>query len=212
MSPLLTAILNTAGGVLAGIACLTLPLLRQRRALHIARHQAGHDDTTGLPNRRTLLTALGRAQHRDRPFGLVLLDLNRFKAVNDTYGHEAGNDLLIAVGQRLTSLPIRAMAARLSGDEFALLVDGGPDEVGNAARHAASVIAAEPFALPSGAQVAIRASVGYTTGRVGVPVRDLLREADAAVYWAKDGIDDVSRYHPDVTTPGNTRQRCRDRR
>ena len=219
MSPLLQSVLTAAGGVLAGAAVMAVPLLRLRHLLRVVAYQAGHDDTTGLPNRRTLLTALRRATVEGRPFGLILLDLDGFKTVNDTYGHEAGNDLLTVVGQRLTGLPepVR-IVARLSGDEFAVLVDGGRDEVGVTARLAATAVESAPVALDGGGQVAIRVSVGYTTGRLGVAARTLLREADEAMYHAKTHAVGVSRYHPTnaTTVPLRTgdkpARRCRDRR
>ncbi|MFG2043955.1 GGDEF domain-containing protein [Dactylosporangium sp. NPDC048998] len=219
MSPILQSVLTAAGGVLAGLAAAVLPLWALARALRIARHQAGHDDTTGLPNRRALVTALRSAVAERRPFGLILLDLDQFKAVNDTYGHEAGNDLLTIVGQRLTTLPVPArLAARLSGDEFAVLVHGDPDQVGAAAQLAASVIESEPAAVSDGVAVTVRASVGYTTSRLGVPAWTLLREADEAMYHAKGHRVGVSRYHPTSAATvmrfdGHPQaQRCRDRR
>ncbi|GAB3852359.1 GGDEF domain-containing protein [Dactylosporangium cerinum] len=218
MSTALESVLTAAGGVLAGIAVVAVPLLRLRHALQLARYQASHDDTTGLPNRRALLTALRRSIVDGRPFGLILLDLDQFKAVNDTYGHEAGNDLLTVVGQRLTGLPTPVrLAARLSGDEFAVLVDGGPDEVRVAAWDAAAVVASEPAVLDGGVRVTARASVGYTTSRLGDTPRDLLRDADQAVYHAKTHGCGVSRYQP-TSTPAaaprcqDTGQRCRDHR
>ncbi|MET7398039.1 GGDEF domain-containing protein [Dactylosporangium sp. NPDC005572] len=211
--------LTAAGGVLAGAAVMTVPLLRLRRAVRLARYQAGHDDTTGLPNRRTLLTALRRAVIDGPPFGLILLDLDGFKTVNDTHGHEAGNDLLTVVGQRLTDLPDPVwLAARLSGDEFAVLVNGGPDEVGTTAHLAAAMIESEPVTVDGGGQLAIRVSVGYTTGRPGITARTLLREADEAMYHAKTYAIGVSRYRPTgAATVGplngdRPTHRCRDRR
>ncbi|KKK06923.1 GGDEF domain-containing protein [Micromonospora sp. HK10] len=185
MSPILTSIVTAAGGILAGLALAAALLWRQQQALTRARYAADHDDTTGLPNRRALLAALTRATRADAPFGLVLIDLDGFKAVNDTLGHEAGNDVLTEVGQRLAALrgPVR-LAARLSGDEFALLVGGGPDDVAAAARAAWRAVGRHPVDL--GAQaVAVRASVGHTSAALGVGPRTLLRQADIAMYQAK---------------------------
>ncbi|MEU4591384.1 GGDEF domain-containing protein [Micromonospora aurantiaca (nom. illeg.)] len=185
MSPILTSIVTAAGGVLAGLALAAALLWRQHQALTRARYAADHDDTTGLPNRRALLAALTRATRADAPFGLVLLDLDGFKAVNDTFGHEAGNDVLTEVGRRLTALrgPVR-LAARLSGDEFALLVDGGPDDVAAAARAAWRAVGRHPVDLGNHA-LAVRASVGYATAALGVGPRTLLHQADTAMYQAK---------------------------
>lgn len=198
MSPTSHLILAMTGGLVAGLTLAALPLWRLRRALRTARFQAGHDDTTGLPNRRTFLTALQAALAAGRPFGVILLDLDGFKAVNDTYGHETGNDLLTAVAHRLNAVPTPAvLAARLSGDEFAVLALGGPDEVHTAARAAADAVNAEPAVLDGGGTtVAVHASVGYTTSRLGITARALLREADEAVYRAKTHPSGLRRHHP----------------
>ncbi|MEV2241100.1 GGDEF domain-containing protein [Micromonospora sp. NPDC049891] len=202
MSPILTSIVTAVGGLLAGLALAGALLWRQQQALTRARHAADHDDTTGLPNRRALLAALTRATHADAPFGLVLLDLDGFKAVNDTFGHQAGNDVLTEVGQRLAALagPVR-LAARLSGDEFALLVDGGPDDVVAAARAAWRTVGRHPVDLGAHT-VAVRASVGYTTAALGVGPRALLHQADVAMYQAKQAGAGV---YGATATSGHTR-------
>lgn len=201
MSPILTSIVTATGGVLAGLALAAALLWRQQQALTRARHAADHDDTTGLPNRRALLAALTRATRTDAPFGLVLLDLDRFKAVNDTLGHEAGNDVLTEVGRRLATLrgPVR-LAARLSGDEFALLVDGGPDDIAAAARAAWRAVGRHPVDLGAHA-VAVHASVGHTSAALGISPRTLLRQADTAMYQAKQAGAGV---HGATATTGHT--------
>ncbi|MBQ1050828.1 GGDEF domain-containing protein [Micromonospora sp. C51] len=202
MSPILTSIVTAVGGLLAGLALAGALLWRQQQALTRARHAADHDDTTGLPNRRALLAALTRATHADAPFGLVLLDLDGFKAVNDTFGHQAGNDVLTEVGRRLAALagPVR-LAARLSGDEFALLVSGGPDDVVAAARTAWRAVGRHPVDLGEHT-VAVRASVGYTTAALGVGPRTLLHQADVAMYQAKQAGAGV---YGATATSGHTR-------
>ncbi|AEB42635.1 GGDEF domain-containing protein [Micromonospora maris] len=185
MSPILSSIVTAVGGVLAGLALAAGLLWHQQQALTRARHAADHDDTTGLPNRRALLAAADRAAQRGTPFGLVLIDLDGFKAINDTFGHEAGNDVLTDIGRRLAALPGPVwLAARLSGDEFALLVDGGPDEVAAAARAAWRTVGRHPVDLGAHT-VAVRASVGHTTAALGVSPRTLLHHADMAMYQAK---------------------------
>lgn len=187
MSPLMSSIVTTAAGMLAAGAVAAGLLWRQQRLLTRARYAADHDDTTGLPNRRALLAALTRALHAGTPVGVVLLDLDRFKAVNDTFGHDAGNQLLAAIGARLAALgpPVR-VAARLSGDEFALLVHGGPDAVAAAAHAAWHTVADRPIRV--GQQtVPVWASVGHATATVGISPRLLLHHADLAMYQAKRG-------------------------
>lgn len=212
MSPIWTAILTAAGSVLTGLALAGSLLWRQQQALERARRDATHDDTTGLPNRRALLTAVRHAARRGRPFGVVLLDLDRFKAINDTYGHEAGNDVLTIIGRRLASLPppVR-LAARLSGDEYALLVTGGPDEVAAAAHAAWHAVGADPVALDE-QDVAVRASVGYATATGGDDPRTLLLHADMAMYRAKQtgaGVHGAATATRTDLPPGT---RCRDLR
>ncbi|MFI7335848.1 diguanylate cyclase domain-containing protein [Micromonospora aurantiaca (nom. illeg.)] len=208
MSPILTSIVTAAGGVLAGLGLAAALLWRQQQALTRARYAADHDDTTGLPNRRALLAALTRATRADAPFGLVLLDLDGFKAVNDIFGHEAGNDVLTEVGRRLTALPgpVR-LVARLSGDEFALLVDGGPDDVAAAARAAWRAVGRHPVDLGDHA-LAVRASVGHVSAALGVGPRTLLHRADTAMYQAKQagtGVHGATTRHTEP--PPGTRLR-----
>lgn len=173
--------LLAAGFIVTGAA-----LARQQDALRQARYDASHDETTGLPNRRALTAMLERALARGDSLGLVMLDLDGFKEVNDVYGHECGNALLARVGANLAALPLPAVAfaARLSGDEFALLVSGGLAEVGAAAHAAWRAVAASRVPLDEG-EVAASASVGYAVSRAGISVPDLLRDADNAMYTAK---------------------------
>ncbi|MGS2618067.1 GGDEF domain-containing protein [Micromonospora sp. LZ34] len=207
MSPILHTIVTTVGGIFAGLALAGTLLWRQQQALQTARYEATHDDVTGLPNRRLLLTRLRAALAEGTPCGVVLLDLDRFKAVNDTFGHDTGNVLLAQVGRLLTGLhaPVE-VAARLSGDEFALLVRGDHDEVADIARAAWRVIGGAPIHL-AGDEVNVRASVGYTHTHLPTSPRQLLAEADEAMYHAKRSGTGVHGHHP-LTPPG---QRSRDR-
>jgi diguanylate cyclase (GGDEF)-like protein len=207
VSPTLQSIFTALGGVLAGLALAGGLLWRQTAVIRQARYDATHDDTTGLPNRRLLRARLHQAITAGDPFGLVLLDLDGFKDVNDTFGHENGNDLLAEVGHRLRQLrgPVR-LAARLSGDEFALLVAGDPDVVAAAARAAWRTIGTTPVLLDT-ATVTVRASVGFTCARLGVTSRQLLTEADEAMYQAKRDGTGVQGHHPNLPRPGRSRDR-----
>jgi diguanylate cyclase (GGDEF)-like protein len=218
VSPILTSIAGLIGGAAAGLALSAAPLWRTQQALRDARgqavrasHLAAHDDTTGLPNRRALLARLRAVLTGDAPLGVVLLDLDGFKAVNDTYGHETGNDLLTEVGHRLAALPHPVLlAARLSGDEYALLVAGDREQIAATARAAWRVIAATP--VPVGEEaVAVAASVGYACRGLGTTPRGLLRAADEAMYRAKaTGLGVYGAAATATDTPAGTR--CRDRR
>jgi diguanylate cyclase len=212
VSPIVSSIVTAAGGVLAGLALAGGLLWRQHARLVQARHDASHDDTTGLPNRRALLAKLSTAVAAGRPCGLVLLDLDDFKSVNDSLGHEAGNDLLTAVGRRLTALPAPVtLAARLSGDEFALLIHGDADQTAAAAHRAWQAISSTSIPV-GGQQLPVRASVGYTTARLGLSARQLLRHADQAMYRAKTSSTGVAAYTPSITGDQRPGRRCRDRR
>ncbi|OKI45716.1 GGDEF domain-containing protein [Micromonospora sp. CB01531] len=186
MSSILHTIAIAVGGILTGLAPAAALLWRQQQQLQMARYEATHDEITGLPNRRLFLTRLRAALENNAPIGVVLLDLNRFKTVNDTLGHEVGNDLLHQVGRRLASLPAPVgLAARLSGDEFALLVTGDREDIAAAAEAAWQVIAADSIRVVNG-DLQVTASVGYThTHHPNTSTRQLLGQADSAMYEAK---------------------------
>lgn len=169
----------------AALCVATVVIVCQRRRLNHARHDADHDTTTGLPNRRAVTAYLRAALRHGRPTGVVLLDLDRFKRINDTYDHETGNDLLVEIGRRLATITApAAFAARLSGDEFVVLVDGGHDHTAAVADAAFHVVADTPVRLGLD-DVWVSASVGYANATLGICVRELLRAADTAMYHAK---------------------------
>jgi len=163
----------------------------QRALTDELRRAAVHDALTGLPNRVLLLDRLTNAtmRHaRDRgAVSLLYLDLDDFKSVNDTYGHDAGDRLLMRVA-RILDEHVRPgdTVARVGGDEFVVLCDG-LDEVG-AAGLAARLASAleEPIALPS-STVTVQASIGTATTRGPGPddPAELLSEADSAMYAHK---------------------------
>ncbi|MGN9807126.1 diguanylate cyclase domain-containing protein [Micromonospora sp. L32] len=209
MSPILHTTAIAAGGILAGLSLAGALLWWQQQALQTARYEATHDEITGLPNRRLFLTRLRAALADRTPVGVVLLDLDRFKAVNDTLGHDTGNVLLEQVGRLLANLPTPVqIAARLSGDEFALLVSGDDDDTATAADAAWQVIAGAPIRLDTG-DIPVAASVGYTHTRdPHASPRQLLAEADTAMYQAKGSGGGVCAYCPRGTPP---QRRSRDR-
>ena len=174
------------------IACLRTALLTavgvigwQHARLRRYRYEATRDTTTGLANRHAVTTHLRQALRRGRTTGLVLIDLDRFKTINDTYGHEHGNDVLTEIGRRLSTLTHPVLfAARLSGDEFALVVDGGTDQSASAAHAALRIITRAPVTVIDH-DIAVSASVGHATATLGISARDLLHSADLAMYQAK---------------------------
>jgi diguanylate cyclase (GGDEF)-like protein len=155
------------------------------------RHLALHDPLTGLPNRLLLRDrfrhAALRAQRSNAPTAVLFVDLDRFKRVNDALGHQAGDQLLIAVGKRLSKL-IRPgdTLARLAGDEFVVLcedLDRSDDADLIGERVARSFL--EPFVI-EGVTLHMSASVGWASAGPGQPINDqLLARADAAMYTAK---------------------------
>jgi len=157
------------------------------------QHNAFHDALTGLANRALFADrldhALARTDRRAAPVAVLFVDLDDFKAVNDGAGHTAGDDLLVAVADRLRrTLRPSDTIARLGGDEFAVLIEDAVDsEQPDAAAQRLLAALAEPFdGGDDGAQVRITASVGIAIGAAGQhDAAELLRHADVAMYAAK---------------------------
>jgi diguanylate cyclase (GGDEF)-like protein len=170
----------------------TLTDITERRVLEERLlTQAFHDDLTGLAN-RALFTdrvehALTRRSTGKRLVGLLFLDLDRFKTVNDSLGHTVGDELLVAIGERLhAALRPEDTIARLGGDEFAILIEevGTPQEVLELAERISSTFDA-PFRSDE-REITIRCSIGVVVASGGErTVDDLLRDADVAMYRAK---------------------------
>ena len=159
--------------------------LMDAKTLDTMAHQALHDSLTGLPNRRLLLDRLQHAlQRRASALAVIFLDLDRFKRVNDTLGHDAGDRLLVELAGRLRDC-VRPpdTISRLGGDEFAVLLedlDGGRNVARVAERIGAAV--RRPVLLDGG-EVVVTASMGIALA--GDSGGDPLRDADTAVYRAK---------------------------
>jgi diguanylate cyclase (GGDEF)-like protein/PAS domain S-box-containing protein len=162
----------------------------QRELESQLRERALHDPLTGLPNRALFLDRIEQAlQRASRDHGLLsvaFVDLDDFKAVNDSLGHAAGDELLVGVADRLRS-SLRSMdtAARLGGDEFAILLQGLAEraEVVQVAERLLAVLS-EPHDLGGEPRRALP-SIGLSVGGDGSTAEDLMRQADAAMYAAK---------------------------
>ncbi len=164
-------------------------LVRQRTGeLH---HLALHDALTGLPNRALILDrieqALARSRRDHTPVAVLFLDLDNFKDVNDTLGHKAGDELLVAVTSRLTgAIREKDTVGRLGGDEFVVVADG--DSLAAGAEMVADRILdmlATPFEIDaSEVPLFVTASIGIAETFEGTP-DELLRDADIALYEAK---------------------------
>ncbi len=179
---------------LRGVGDQASTALQKARLLETVRHQATHDALTGLPNRalfRERLVAALAAAADSGHIGVLFCDLDRFKAVNDTLGHAAGDELLRQVSARLrAAVRPEDTVGRLSGDEFAVLV---PRLSGTRAADAVVARVAAAFDAPfrlEGTPVAMATSTGAAvhSGRSADPSADaerLLRDADAAMYGRK---------------------------
>jgi diguanylate cyclase (GGDEF)-like protein/PAS domain S-box-containing protein len=180
--------------------------ITERKALEDQlTHQAFHDPLTALPNRALLMErlqhVLTRATRHEEAGAVLFLDLDRFKVVNDSLGHTAGDQLLIAVSERLTTCirstemparingkpPILSTVARLGGDEFAILLED-LQSINDAARVAEHITEqlCDPFHI-AGQELFVTASIGLvlSTPEYHRP-EDLLRDADVAMYRAKN--------------------------
>ena len=173
------------------------------------------DPLTGLAN-RTLLTAnleneLARAARYARDIALFYLDLDRFKLINDTYGHEAGDDILVGVADALTTtLRASDTIGRLGGDEFMVIAPdiGEPDAMRLAARLANAVEAIKP---ESTGGLGCRASIGVAMlrGRTDLDPDDFVRQADAAMYAAKTAGADVRLFDDDLLAEADEKRDLR---
>jgi diguanylate cyclase (GGDEF)-like protein/PAS domain S-box-containing protein len=183
---------DTRGAVPTGVVTSTREVTELRCAQDRIAHQAVHDPLTELPNRVLLMDrlaqALMRMEREPSQLAVLFIDLDHFKEINDTYGHGAGDRLLIEIGRRLSALSRRVdTVARLGGDEFVILCDNlRTDEDARviADRVVRSVV--EPF-IDNGCQLQVSASVGVVvTADPYAGGENLLRDADAAMYQAKN--------------------------
>ncbi len=201
------ALCDSRGRVLGAVVALTdVTVERQRQADLVAAHtalvqdnadlarRAQHDPLTGLPNRQLLHEHLrdvldgrpGRAAERGASVGVLFIDLDGFKSVNDSLGHAAGARLLVGAARRLRAcLRGRDLVARLGGDEF-VMVCSDLDEPGTATTIAARVqrVLAEPLVL-GGAVLEVRGSIGVAVSDDDSTCDGLLHAADLAMYRAK---------------------------
>jgi diguanylate cyclase (GGDEF)-like protein len=183
--------LRDRAGKVINVLTTSLNITERKQAEEHLHHLAHHDPLTGLPNRTyfhdSVRKQIARTRRGDKQFALLLLDLDRFKGVNDVLGHHQGDQLLKAVAQRLSNVVRETdTVARLGGDEFAIL----QTEIGrteDAVTLAEKIIKAleQPFEL-EGQEINTTASVGITVHPTdGVDVDVLLKNADLAMYQAK---------------------------
>lgn len=171
----------------------TIQDITEREALEARlSHQATHDSLTGLPNRvilgEHLTKALASVRRSGEMIGVLFCDLDRFKVVNDSLGHDSGDRLLVSVADRLRSC-VRAgdLLGRFGGDEFVIITSGHSD--GESIAVVAERIRAafdEPFEIGAGRPMRCTASLGVAHSSVGATPESLLRDADVAMYRAKE--------------------------
>ncbi|MFC4493476.1 putative bifunctional diguanylate cyclase/phosphodiesterase [Streptomyces ovatisporus] len=198
-----------------GEALLSVADISEQRDLHDRlRHLQMHDPVTRLPNRALFFERLATALSETATgrVGICYLDLDGFKAVNDTLGHRVGDELLDAVAQRLVQCAEsggqRHLAARLGGDEFALLVDGstGTEQLTTLADSALKALQ-QPFDL-GGQRLTVSASIGVVEREAeGTGPTELMQAADTTLYWAKaDGKARWTLFDPERNAHRMTRQ------
>jgi diguanylate cyclase (GGDEF)-like protein len=209
------AIAGCIASVLLGALILALGTGRRRafglvaRRTDQLRHQALHDALSGLPNRTLILDRveqlLARCRRNDTVGAALYIDLDGFKDINDTLGHEAGDQLLQAVATRLTTA-LRGVdtIGRMGGDEFVVLVEDGSLHV--APEHVAErllEVLRQPFELDAASRpIVVTASIGIAIGDRNT-AGDLLRDADIALYRAKAaGRNCYKLFRPDMETAG----------
>ena len=196
----------------AGLVFTLRDVTAQHKLEEELKHRAFHDALTGLPNRLLFQDRIAQqvaaATRTGTIAGVLFVDLDDFKVVNDTKGHSVGDELLVAVAARLAALVRESdTAARLGGDEFALLI-GGAESIAAVEAAAERIVGAfaEPFALGTGL-VTTTVTVGVATTQDSTDTDELLRHADLALYAAKAaGKRQWRRYQP-VLSSGLIRRR-----
>jgi diguanylate cyclase (GGDEF)-like protein/PAS domain S-box-containing protein len=195
--------MTDADGRFVGYRGIARDVTQSRRAEEKIRRLAHFDELTGLPNRtmfmHTLQRALSLAQRRNKSFALFFIDLDRFKNINDSLGHEAGDQLLQDVARRLRHhLRESDTVARLGGDEFVVLVEDCADarELDAIAQNILNAVG-RPYML-SGQEYHVTGSIGISTYPTdGQDPAALLKNADIAMYLAKDrGKNNFQFYSP----------------
>jgi diguanylate cyclase (GGDEF)-like protein len=202
-SVLITALLDEEGK-LRGFSKVVRDITERKEAEERLKHRAFHDPLTGLPNRHLLVDrlrqALRRTRRQENRVAVLFMDLDGFKVVNDSLGHEAGDRVLVEVAERLKGcLRPEDTLARFAGDEFIVLleeVEGADDALRVTQRITEEF--REPFVL-NGRELVLRFSIGVALGEADMESpEELLRDADIAMYRAKDEAADYRVFDPEM--------------
>jgi diguanylate cyclase (GGDEF)-like protein/PAS domain S-box-containing protein len=187
-------LLRGAGGVPSRIVVQVENITERKRSEAMLSHAAAHDALTDLPNRSLLLARLDAALARGEQVGLLFLDLDRFKVVNDGLGHAAGDLLLVQVAIRLRDvMRPEDLVARIGGDEFVVLCRNADEASCSTVAQRVLDALNQPVATASGGELVIGGSIGIAIAGPGETGELALRDADTAMYAAKEAGG--GRYH-----------------
>jgi diguanylate cyclase (GGDEF)-like protein len=188
-----------------------MPEVLMHRSQNRLARLALHDPLTGLPNRIYLLDKLSAAldpDNRQSAIGMLFVDLDGFKGVNDTHGHDIGDELLKQVARRISGLlRPQDFVARIGGDEFVVVISGsGPHDANVIAQRILDAFRA-PFLLQDRVRAQVTVSIGVANVAPGVSPSEALRQSDTAMYQAKrSGRDQVAEYNVEARATVDTRQ------
>ncbi|MBE0578097.1 GGDEF domain-containing protein [Devosia sp.] len=198
--PIIGGMLLLVLGVMLQLRRVVADIERQRQLAH---RQSRSDVVTGLANRLAFETALDDLARTATPFAILILDLDRFKDINDAFGHAAGDEVLRTVGARLSRLLYPAdLLARLGGDEFVLLCTSRPTRSALAALAQQCIAAIEQPIELEGRAMRVGVSLGIVpAGALGLPPSTLMGAADAALYRAKSVPGSTFRFAGDDASP-----------
>jgi diguanylate cyclase (GGDEF)-like protein len=187
---------------LQGIVVNVRDMTNSKNLERSLRYQALHDPLTDLPNRRLFEAELARALPPESLLAVLFIDLDGFKQVNDTYGHDVGDDLLVQVSQRMQfCLRETDTLARIGGDEFTVLLDPVEhlSEAMQVAERIISVI--QPVFKLEHHEVHVNASIGVVLEEQGISSDEIVHRADVAMYQAKrSGKGKVVSFNADMLT------------
>jgi diguanylate cyclase (GGDEF)-like protein len=199
-------ILLSDTGDIMGAVFASRDITERKQAEEIIQYHAYHDGLTGLPNRMLysdrLNVAISQAERNKLKLVVMMLDLDKFKNVNDTLGHQMGDRLLQDIARRLVLLLRKSdTIARIGGDEFVVLLTKVSNAIEDSNSIAQKIVDTfqEPFPL-AGHKISITTSIGIALyPDDGKDLETLIKNADKALYYAKDqGRNTYRRYHPKI--------------